>query len=232
MSEKHITQLQLVRLILAALLLFGCSEGSENERALAERVVVAEASPSSAVASTGDSPVFPSDAPPSELVNAEAVESPSAVEPRDEPPAPADESPSATDAPTPAPPTTEPPPATNGTADAEEERTPDEGRLVAVADTKPGLTRVGATKCKVCHKVQYASWVESKHAKRTPPLDCESCHGSGSEYKKKSIMKDPELARAAGLVIPEQSFCVGCHQDNWQGDMLERVHAHKEDEPG
>ncbi len=99
---------------------------------------------------------------------------------------------------------------------------------VAVADTKPGLTRIGAVKCKICHKVQYASWAESEHALRTPPLDCESCHGSGSEYKKKSIMQDPELARAAGLVIPDRSFCTGgpCHQDGWEDDMIERAHAH------
>jgi hypothetical protein len=103
---------------------------------------------------------------------------------------------------------------------------------VAVPATKLGLTYIGAAKCKMCHKVQYESWATSAHAERTPPLDCESCHGPGSEYKKLSIMKDPEMAKAAGLVMPEKSFCTGtCHQDSWQEDMLTRAHAHKSDAP-
>jgi hypothetical protein len=232
MSGRQITQPRLVQLILAGMLVSGCSGESETERVVADRVVVAEASPSEAASSTGDSPISPTDALPSEMVGVETVESLPAAEPPDELAAPAEEPPPTTDTPTSTPPAKEPPPAIDRATDAEEEGTPAEGQLVAVADTKPGLTRVGATKCKVCHKVQYASWVESKHADRTPPLDCESCHGSGSEYKKKSIMKDPEIARAAGLVIPEKSFCVGCHQDDWQDDMLERAHAHKEDESG
>lgn len=103
-----------------------------------------------------------------------------------------------------------------------------EPRAYSVEDTKPGLTRVGAENCKLCHKIQYASWAESQHAKRSPALDCESCHGSGSEYKKKSIMQDPALARAAGLVIPDAGFCRNCHAEEWNEDMLSRAHAHKE----
>jgi hypothetical protein len=45
-------------------------------------------------------------------------------------------------------------------------------------------------------------------------------------------MADAALARAAGLVIPGESFCRSCHQDDWQEDMLERAHAHKEDGGG
>jgi hypothetical protein len=104
---------------------------------------------------------------------------------------------------------------------------PPEG-IIAVPATKPGLTRVGAEKCKLCHRLQYDSWAATAHAARTPPLDCESCHGPGSEYKTISIMKDAEKARAAGLVIPEKSFCTeNCHANKWKDDMLERAHAHK-----
>ncbi len=53
---------------------------------------------------------------------------------------------------------------------------------MAVAATKPGLTRVGVQKCGVCHKRQRESWAASAHARRAPPLDCEGCHGAGSEY--------------------------------------------------
>lgn len=103
----------------------------------------------------------------------------------------------------------------------------DPGGPIAVAATKAGLTRIGAEKCKICHKVQFASWVETAHAKRTPPLDCESCHGPGSEYKSLEVMKDPEKAKAAGLVIPTATFCGSCHARGWKDDMLRKAHAHK-----
>jgi hypothetical protein len=105
----------------------------------------------------------------------------------------------------------------------------DVGGPVEVAATKPGLSRVGSDKCKLCHKVQFASWSESAHAKRTPPLDCESCHGAGSEYKGLAVMKDPEKARSAGLVIPDGSFCAKCHKAGWTDDLLKRAHAHKDE---
>jgi hypothetical protein len=97
---------------------------------------------------------------------------------------------------------------------------------------------VGADKCKMCHKVQYASWMETTHAKATdaakasterayeaaclkchatnadeamPGVQCEACHGPGNDYKKMSIMKDKEMAIANGLIIPTQATCDGCH---------------------
>lgn len=103
----------------------------------------------------------------------------------------------------------------------------DPGGTIAVAATKPGLTRIGAEKCKTCHKVQFASWAAGPHAKRTPPLDCEHCHGPGSEYKALAVMKDPEKAKAAGLVMPTATFCARCHTSGWKDDMLRKAHAHK-----
>ena len=96
----------------------------------------------------------------------------------------------------------------------------------------------GAAKCKMCHKVQYASWENTSHAKATTVAEtstdreftsdclkchatnanqelsgvqCEACHGPGNDYKKMSIMKDREAAMANGLVIPTQETCDGCH---------------------
>jgi hypothetical protein len=103
----------------------------------------------------------------------------------------------------------------------------DPGGPIAVAAAKPGLTRVGARKCGVCHRLQLASWTESAHAKRSPPLDCESCHGSGSEYSTLAVMKKPQQARAAGLVQPDATFCATCHRRGWLDDQLQKVHAHK-----
>jgi len=97
---------------------------------------------------------------------------------------------------------------------------------------------VGAAKCKMCHKVQYASWEGTKHAKATetakagadrewsadcakchatnasedlPGVQCEACHGPGADFKKMSIMKDRDAAIANGLVVPTQATCDGCH---------------------
>ena len=104
----------------------------------------------------------------------------------------------------------------------------DIGGLVEVEATRPGLVRIGSKKCKICHKVQFASWAETEHAKRTPPLECENCHGAGSEYKSKAVMQDPVKARAAGMVIPERSFCAQCHTTGWSDDLLKQTHDHKD----
>ena len=97
---------------------------------------------------------------------------------------------------------------------------------------------VGADKCKMCHKVQFASWQETTHAKATDAakastdrtfdasclschatnadeamggVQCEACHGAGADFKKMSIMKDREKAVANGLNIPTQETCNKCH---------------------
>jgi excinuclease UvrABC ATPase subunit len=44
-------------------------------------------------------------------------------------------------------------------------------------------------------------------------VQCETCHGAGSEYKKLSIMKDKKKSMDAGLIIhtEKEAFCTGCH---------------------
>ena len=96
-----------------------------------------------------------------------------------------------------------------------------------VGATKPGLTRVGSDECGNCHDVQFTSWSEGPHAARKPPLDCESCHGAGSEYEKKAIMKDPDKARAAGMVMPDKAFCGNCHKKGVNDELMKKVHAHE-----
>jgi hypothetical protein len=116
--------------------------------------------------------------------------------------------------------------------------------VVALAAVSAGAgdhAYVGAEKCKMCHKVQYASWLETTHAKSTdaakastdpafeatclgchatnsdealPGVQCEACHGAGADFKKMSVMKDRDAAVANGLVIPTQATCDGCHKDD------------------
>jgi hypothetical protein len=44
-------------------------------------------------------------------------------------------------------------------------------------------------------------------------VSCEACHGPGGDYWKISVMKDQAKSIAAGLVIPDESTCVTCHND-------------------
>jgi hypothetical protein len=96
---------------------------------------------------------------------------------------------------------------------------------------------IGADKCKMCHKVQYTSWAETGHAQGfeklkaedqgkaeclkchatgdsadMPGVQCEACHGAGSDYKSMKVMKDPEASRAAGLLMPGEAECKVCHE--------------------
>jgi len=71
---------------------------------------------------------------------------------------------------------------------------------------------VGAAKCKMCHKVQFASWQESTHAKATDVAKGSTERAfEASCFKKMSIMKDREKAVANGLNIPTQDTCNKCH---------------------
>lgn len=95
---------------------------------------------------------------------------------------------------------------------------------------------IGAAKCKMCHKVEFASWEGLAHAKafdrlkpeeqteeclschatggkvELPGVQCEACHGPGSDYKGLKVMKDREASVAAGLVLPDESTCKRCHE--------------------
>ena len=46
-------------------------------------------------------------------------------------------------------------------------------------------------------------------------VQCESCHGPGSLYKKKKTMADREKSLAAGMWEPgkDEKICTGCHND-------------------
>ncbi len=83
--------------------------------------------------------------------------------------------------------------------------------FAAVCALGQAPTKVGADKCKLCHKVEFASWAKTKHAAATPKVECEDCHGAGSNYKTMAIMKDKAKAHAAGLIEPTEKDCKACH---------------------
>lgn len=122
---------------------------------------------------------------------------------------------------------------------------------IATAQEKAAakFTYVGAEKCKMCHKAEFEAWSATPHAKAFDVLkpeeqkkaectkchvtgataegtalngvQCEACHGAGSEYKKPTIMSKAKwaadkaaamkVAKEAGLVMPVEADCVKCH---------------------
>jgi len=104
--------------------------------------------------------------------------------------------------------------------------------LAAVVAVGQAPTKIGADKCKICHKVEFASWAKSKHGTATPKVECEDCHGPGSQYKTMAIMKDKAKAKAAGLIEPTEKDCQACHDKRKVkvenlADAMKKVHDKK-----
>lgn len=99
--------------------------------------------------------------------------------------------------------------------------------------------RVGPEACKACHPAAYEAWRTGPHARALEALpaerrgdercrschapdaadgiagvSCEACHGPGRLYAVRHVMRDPELARALGLVEPSAKACLACHTDS------------------
>ena len=98
---------------------------------------------------------------------------------------------------------------------------------------------IGAARCGTCHQEIYDSWKTSAHARSLANLSetqqgdpacrschtlapsstdaalegvqCESCHGLGSNYAPEHVMRDPRLARLLGLVDEVETTCRACH---------------------
>jgi len=116
--------------------------------------------------------------------------------------------------------------------------------LLAIAALLPAAALaaggvVGPETCKACHPAAYASWREGPHARaletlpersrgdarclgcHSPQVEaglsavtCEACHGPGRLYAARYVMRDLELARAVGLLVPGEKTCLGCHTDS------------------
>jgi len=69
--------------------------------------------------------------------------------------------------------------------------------------------------CLKCHVSGYNVAAEMKQAKfkMEDGVQCETCHGAGSEYKSLKIMKDRNESVAHGLIVHEkmEDYCTGCH---------------------
>lgn len=109
--------------------------------------------------------------------------------------------------------------------------------MVAAGSTSLAADFIGAETCRSCHPDAYAAWVDSPHAKAFTRLkqeerenaqclqchardvssggeagvSCETCHGAGEHYWPAYVMRDAELSRAVGLVVPDAKSCISCH---------------------
>ena len=76
--------------------------------------------------------------------------------------------------------------------------------------------------CLGCHATaaDVEAWERDETFAIEDGVQCERCHGPGSDYAAAEIMVDPEAARAAGLRIPTESNCPVCHKPKGSHDMV------------
>ena len=89
--------------------------------------------------------------------------------------------------------------------------------LGRIADDKAFEALKGAEKadpeCLSCHATGYGEpFSEKTTVKDLRGVQCEACHGPGSEYKSMRVMKDPKLARKNGLLDITRETCLRCHR--------------------
>jgi len=109
-----------------------------------------------------------------------------------------------------------------GTAHAKAYETLKSEKAAAIAKEK-GLEKPAyeASECLKCHVTEYgvdASLLDAKYVANMG-VQCESCHGAGSDYKKMSIMKDREASIQNGMAAiaiddgSAEKLCVTCHNE-------------------
>jgi hypothetical protein len=73
--------------------------------------------------------------------------------------------------------------------------------------------------CLKCHVTAYgedaARFAKKRLLSPADGIQCESCHGPGSLYRKKKVMSDRDKSVAAGMWEPEKDakICTACHND-------------------
>jgi len=70
--------------------------------------------------------------------------------------------------------------------------------------------------CVVCHTTGfneggYKMGSPDSYNDKFKGVQCEECHGPGSDYMKNEIMKNRKRAIAKGLKIPNKTHCIKCH---------------------
>jgi YVTN family beta-propeller protein len=68
--------------------------------------------------------------------------------------------------------------------------------------------------CLGCHATgaHVEDWEKDETFYIEDGVQCEKCHGPGSEYMDAAVMMDHQAALKAGLIMPTTQDCMGCHQ--------------------
>lgn len=72
-----------------------------------------------------------------------------------------------------------------------------------------------APKCLKCHTTAFgvdAGLLDSSFSKEDG-VQCEACHGAGSDYMAMSVMQDKAKSVENGLIEPSADVCVKCHNE-------------------
>jgi YVTN family beta-propeller protein len=99
---------------------------------------------------------------------------------------------------------------------------PEAGRIAALSGV-PQESQESAA-CLGCHATgsDAEDWEKDATFSVKDGVQCEKCHGPGSEYVDEKVMKDREAAVRKGLVIPTPADCVKCHEQKGSHDMVFR----------
>jgi hypothetical protein len=82
----------------------------------------------------------------------------------------------------------------------------------AKAFDKLGAANQKNDACLGCHTTgKGKALAAGKTAADLQGVQCEACHGPGSEYKALSVMKDKAACLTKGLINPTEKVCASCH---------------------
>ncbi|MDP6546853.1 MAG: multiheme c-type cytochrome [Phycisphaerae bacterium] len=67
--------------------------------------------------------------------------------------------------------------------------------------------------CLGCHATgsEAEDWEKDPAFRIADGVQCEMCHGPGSEYADAKVMRNAKTAAAGGLIMPTKKDCMGCH---------------------
>ena len=76
--------------------------------------------------------------------------------------------------------------------------------------------------CLGCHSTsaEAEAWEREDSFQLQHGVQCEKCHGAGSEYMDEAVMMDREASLAAGLMIPTKEDCRACHLSKGSHDAV------------
>ena len=111
--------------------------------------------------------------------------------------------------------------------------------ILASAEAKAVAAELGiddpqqSGKCLKCHSTAYnfTEELQTDQVAVEDGVSCESCHGPGADYRKKSIMEDREACIANGMVYPaREKSCTLCHNEEsptWKPDRYTTASGEK-----